>query len=114
MAGIFPSFDAPKPENDIDLIAWTREQMVNIGLLAAVEEHFDTHQFIKSAADRHSLVQRHLLNRYLNLQLILSGRPTEDLRFILEPKGPIEGWQQAFTHSILPFMVDNKLPRAMV
>ena len=102
----------PKPEGDIDLVAQVRNLLVSAGLAKQVEIFYDKHQYVIDAAGKESSVQRHMLNRYWNLQLSMCPN-NMDTRFYLVPNGKITDWLRLFTDSVLPFIVQNQLPRAI-
>jgi len=105
-------FFQPKPEGDIDLVAEVRNRLISAGLLRQAEAFYDTHEHVIGAVNKESSVQRHLLNRYWNLQLSMCPN-NMDVRFYLVPNGKIEDWLRLFSESVMPFIVQNQLPRAV-
>jgi hypothetical protein len=106
-------FFQPKPEGDTDLVGEVRNLLIGAGLLQQVALHFDTHEHVMGAVGKESSVQRHLLNRYWNLQLSMCPN-NMDVRFYLVPNGKISDWLRLFSESVLPFVVQNQLPRAIM
>lgn len=105
-------YDAPKPEGDIDLVQWVRDLMLVHCGVEPTEQHFDGHQYVLAAVDRHSQVQRVVLSRWFNLQLVISGETTHDQRCQLTTTNT-ELWQAVIEKTILPTMGKIGLPRAI-
>ena len=99
----------PKPEGDPDLIAMVREKLISCGLQQKVTASYDTNRFIIDAANKPSSVQRHLLNRYWSLQLMVSSKHTTDERYCLIPNGTVNDWFNLFVAKVLPFIIENDL-----
>lgn len=103
-------FVQPKPEGDIDLVLEVRNILQSAGLLQNVLHAYDNHRFVIDAAGKCSDVQRFMLNRYWNLQLSMSPNSI-DVRYNLIPNGTINDWLRLFRDSILPFLIQNGLPK---
>lgn len=104
------SYFEPRQEDDIDLVSVVRDLFVSHGLAKHLPEAFDGDQHIVDALNKKPAVQRHLLNRYLNLQLMKAKEDSSDPRYCLINDGRIEEWVGFFTRSVLPFCVRNQLP----
>lgn len=104
---------APRADGDIDLVAEVRNLMLRYGLGPKIEAAFDNNRFIIQARDKGSHVQRYLLNNYFVQQLMFASKPTTDERFCLVPDGDVRDWLRLFEQKVLPFIVDNDLPRVI-
>lgn len=105
----YHSYSQPKPEGDIDLVAHVRQLLQEAGLGFNIENTYDSHHHVDEAKGKLAEVQRFLLNRYFTLQL--STRPNSlDVRCTLLPNGEISDWIRYFRESVLPFMIEHKLP----
>lgn len=104
------AYKQPKGENDIDLIQEVRNLLLTAGLHTLVEQNFDTNRFIIDAAGKTSNVQRYLLNRYWNMQLLYSSKPTSEERYCLIPDGEVSDWLKLFKEKVFPFVIENQLP----
>ena len=102
-------YHTPKPDNDLDLISSVRSIMLNSGLGQKIDA-YDNDRFIVEASGKTSDVQRFLLNRYWNQQLMASEKQTIEERFCLIPNGTIDDWLRLFQAKVLPFVVENNLP----
>lgn len=106
-------YNIPKPLNDIDLIAEVRDSLIRCGLTKNVEAHFDTNRFIKEAHEKESSVQRYLLNRYWQTQLLASPAQSIEERYCLIPNGTVTDWLHLFRSKVMPFLVANNLPNTL-
>lgn len=105
---------APKPEGDIDLVLEVRNILAASGLLMKLPETYDNHRFILEAAGKPSSVQRFLLNRYWAAQLAMAPRPSVEERYCLIPNGAVADWLDLFRKKIVPFVLDNDLPKSFL
>lgn len=103
-------YHTPKTEGDIDLVQTVRDLMNAVGLGQKVITLFNTHRFIVEAEGKHSSIQRYLLNRYWNNQLMLATEPSVDVRFCLIHNGEISDWIRLFQQKVLPFAIEHNLP----
>lgn len=101
---------AAKPEGDPDLVAEVRTLLVEAGLLPKVLDAYDGNRFISEAIGKAASVQRFLLNRYWNQELIFSDLPAIEERYCLIPNGTIEDWLRLFKSKVLPFVIAHNLP----
>jgi len=106
-------YDQDKPENDIDLIQTVRDILINVGLGPRLSDAFDSSKYIIDAIGRTSDIQRFLLNRYWELQLMSHDGNTMEERYCLIPNGTTEEWITLFKTKIVPFILDNNLPRVI-
>jgi hypothetical protein len=102
----------PKPEGDIDLVSEVRRVLVEAGLNQLVEANYDNNRFIVDAANKPSSVQRFLLNRFWNYQLVSCEAVSIDERYCLIPNGTVQDWLKLFTEKVLPFAIANQLPKS--
>lgn len=100
----------PKPQGDIDLTATVRQLLVEAGLLQNVLVAFDNHRFVLESIGKPSNVQRFLMNRYWNQQLMVAPVPSIEERYCLIPDGTVENWLTFFRGKVLPFIISNNLP----
>ena len=103
-------YHAARQPNDIDLIAEVRQRLVISGISAERIMAYEQNQYIIDACDKTPEVQRFLLNRYWNLQLMSSRKVSINERYCLIPNGSIDDWLRLFSDKILPFIVKNELP----
>ena len=103
-------YKQPKSEQDIDLLQEVRQLMIASGLGLKIPEAFNTNRFIIEAEAKPSDIQRFLLNRYWNQQLMSSPKMSIEERYCLIPDGNIQDWLQLFRDKVLPFVLENDLP----
>ena len=97
---------------DLNLILEVRQALIEVGLLQEVQQAFDTNHYILDGLEKIPEVQRYLLNRFWNLQLLtVKDVSTLDERFCLVPDGAVEDWLRLFKQKILPFAIQHRLPR---
>ena len=80
------------------------------GLGQKVIAYYDNDHYVLDAANKAPNIQRFILNRYWNLQLLKSPVNSMEQRYCLIPNGEISAWIQLFRDSIIPFLVANDLP----
>lgn len=103
----------PKPAGDIDLVSEVRACLVSAGLTPLLVDAYDNNRFVKEAVGKEATVQRFLLNRYWSQQLMSSNKPTTEERYALIPNGEVSSWLALFKSKILPFAIENNLPRVL-
>jgi hypothetical protein len=103
----------PTPDGDIDLVQEVRTRLLNSGLHSKVIEAYDNNRFIVEAENKISDVQRFLLNRYWNSQLMSCNKPSIEERYCLIPNGEIKDWLRLFEQKVLPFVIENELPSVL-
>lgn len=103
-------YKAQPTETDMDLVNVVRQMFLNHGMENAMVIGFDCDQHIIDARNKRPEVQRHLLNRYFNLQLMHAGVDSAAQRYCLIPDGEIEQWLSFFSQSVLPFCVQHGIP----
>ena len=99
-----------RQEGELDLVAEVRKALVESGLLQKVIDAYDNNRFIVEASGKASSVQRFLLNRYWNQELIFSEKPSIEERYCLIPNGTVEDWLRLFKAKVLPFVIAHDLP----
>lgn len=99
--------------DEFDLVGAVRTTMLNAGLGQRIPEFFDSNIYIIDAANKKPEVQRYLLNRYFNTQLMNADANSIDERFCLIPNGEIADWLRLFTDKVLPFIIANDLPKGI-
>lgn len=99
-----------RKEHDIDLVQEVRDSMMSSGLGLKIPEAFNNSRFIIEAEGKAADVQRFLLNRYWNQQLMASAKQSMDERYCLIPDGTVEDWLKLFKQKVLPFVIENNLP----
>jgi len=104
------TYHKAKAEGDIDLVVVVRNILLNAGLAEKVVTAYDGNRFIIEAYGKDSEVQRFLLNRYWNQQLMMGKRVSIEERYCLIPNGTIDDWLKLFNAKVLPFLLDNNLP----
>lgn len=107
------NYTQPKPADDIDLVAEVRSCLVSAGLTPLLADAYDSNRFVIEAKDKEATVQRYLLNRYWGQQLMSSNKPTTEERYALIPNGEVTSWLELFKAKILPFAIENNLPRVL-
>lgn len=98
---------------DKDLIAIVRRELESAGLGLKLPAAYDNNRFIMDARDKTPVVQRHFLNRYWSLQIMSSPKPSTEERFCLINDGTVEEWIVLFKAKILPFIIENDLPKVL-
>ena len=104
------SYNEVRGSTDIDLVAVVRQRLVTAGLEGLVVANFDTNHYIVEAANKRPDVQRYLLNRFWNLQLMSAPAISIEERYCLVPNGTVDEWLHLFDVKVLPFIVKNHLP----
>lgn len=107
-------YNEEKPEGDIDLVAEVRNILMSNGLGQRLPTCYDNNVFIVEAVGKSSNVQRFLINRYWNQQLMLSNKPATEERYCLIPNGRVEDWISLFKDKIMPFILENDLPVTVI
>lgn len=96
--------------DDIDLITEVRNVLCNSGLAGRLPDAFDNHPYITEGKNKPSNVQRYLLNRYWNAQLMIYAHISSDQRYCLIPNGTVQQWLDLFQKTVMPFIIQNNLP----
>lgn len=104
---------APREDGEIDLIAEVRKALCESGLAQQVTAWYDTNESIQAATTKKAEVQRYLLNRFWNVQLLSTKATSFDERYCLVPNGDTQDWLRLFKEKVLPFAVAHSLPRAL-
>lgn len=102
-----------KPKDDYDLITLVRTMLINSGLSVNAINYYDTHPLIIGSIGKISTVQRFNLNRFWSLQLMSTNSHSEEERYCLIPNGSIQDWLKLFESKVLPFIIQNSLPKAI-
>lgn len=103
-------YHLPRIPGEVDLVSEVRTLLINQGLQQKVVEAYDNHRYIIEARDKAANIQRHLLNRYWDLQLKMTTKHAVNERYFLVPNGNVEDWLGLFKNHVLPFVVANNLP----
>ena len=103
---------APFP-GELNLIQSVRDLLISKGLKPEVETAYNTHSYIQSAEKLNCIAQRYYLNLYWNLQLMQSGKECTNERICLVNRGNPADWLTLFTGKVLPFIIENNLPRQL-
>lgn len=106
-------FQQPRQEGEIDLVTACRNLLVESGLLANVEQYFDTNKYIRDAAPLGPIAQRFLLNRFWFTQLSSLEQDVQKERFCLIDSGDPEDWLRCFKDGILATVRANQLPTSL-
>lgn len=109
----FELYKTAREQGEIDLVEETRRRLIEAGLSNEVTCAFDTNQYVIDAVDKKPEVQRYLLNRFWNVQLLTSNAESFEERYCLIPNGDIEDWLRLFSKKIVPFAVTHRLPRVI-
>jgi len=94
---------------DVDLVSVVRVELISNGLGNNIDHAFDQDQHIIDARNKKPEVQRHLLNLYLNLQLMKAMVDSSSVRYCLLPDGEISDWLTYFKSYVLPFLKEHNL-----
>jgi hypothetical protein len=94
-----------KPQDDIDLVAEVRNMLPNEKVAV-----FNESDHIKEASNKHSTVQRFLLNRYWTQELSKAPCSSVNVRYNLINDGDINTWLDLFKKYVLPFIMKHDLP----
>lgn len=104
---------AEKPKDDCDLISIVRTMLINSGVATEAINYYDNHPLIMSSLNKISHVQRFNLNRFWSVQLMASTNHSEEERYCLIPNGSNQEWLNLFESKILPFIIQNSLPKVI-
>lgn len=96
---------------DIDMVQEVHNLLCRAGMHKKSQEVFLAHPWIKEAQTFVTEGQRFLLNRYWKLQLCQLPTDTSAERWCLVENGTIAEWLSLFEKKIIPFCLDNDLPR---
>lgn len=106
-------YNTVKSEGDIDLVSEVRQLLCTVGQVKNLTLAYDQHRFIIEAQGKPSDVQRHLLNRYWSHQLMSASRNSTEERYCLIPDGQIGDWLTLFREKVIPFIMENDLPKVV-
>lgn len=106
----YDRYMASKPEGDLDLVQQVADNLAQYGLKDQLAAHFYTHRFVQEAQGKRSDIQRHLLNRYWNLQLAMVPGSAEIRPYLIQTS-TVENWFELFQRYVAPFIVNHQLPR---
>lgn len=101
----------PTPIAEIDMVQECFNLLCEVGLKQKAELCFLTHQWIEEAKPMKAEGQRFLLNRYWRLQISICQANTIDERWCLIDTGEMSDWLSLFKSKIIPFCLDNNLPK---
>lgn len=104
------TYKTQRTDDDRNLVQEVRQILTDAGLGSQTIQFFDPHPIIQEAEHKVPDVQRWLLNRYWNLQLMASNIPSVNERFCLIPSGPLDEWVNLFRTVIVPFLKSHHLP----
>lgn len=103
-------YNQNRQADDIDLVQEVRKILMEAGLGQKLPGAYDNNHYIIEAANKPSSIQRYILNRYWNHQLLTCNANSMDQRYCLIPNGEISDWIDLFKSSVLPFIVEHNLP----
>ena len=103
-------YDEPRQPDDLDLVSWVRNELMLAGLGQEAVQGFDTSPTIQTAFSKRPEVQRYMLNKFWNLQLMMFASESINERFCLVPNGQVGEWMKLFKTSVLPFLIAKRLP----
>lgn len=106
-------FNQDRQETEVDLVDFVRSLLIQSGLSLNVQEFFNKDRRIVDASTRTTDVQRFLLNQYFNMQLMNASVSSIDQRAALLSSGDIRDWMVLFRERVLPFLIEQDLPRAI-
>ena len=106
----YDRFMASKPEGDLDLVQQVADNLSQYGLKDQLNAHYFNHRFVQEAQGKRSDIQRHLLNRYWNLQLAMAPGSAEIRPYLIQTS-TVENWFDLFQRHVAPFIVNHQLPR---
>lgn len=99
-----------RKEDDDDLVSFVKDELVAIGRVNDIDL-FMNHEYIKEAINKRPKVQRFLLNKYWNLQILnIENVDSIDVRYCLVGHGTIENWKELFHQRVIPFIIEHDLP----
>lgn len=110
MRGPMEQYQAPRQEDELDLVRIVREKMVQAGLLEKLPLAFDNNRFIQEAIGKPSHAQQYNLNRYFSTQLMTAQDDTLVQRYALIYEIRPDEWLNVFDNTILPAIVNFNLP----
>lgn len=107
------TYSRPRTPDEINLTLVVRNILVESNVSEQALSAYDNNRFIIESADKNSECQRFFQNRFWDLQLISSDKPTVDERYCLLGDGEIHDWIILFKSTVLPFILNNNLPKVV-
>ncbi len=98
--------------DEANLVEEVRKALREAGLSKKIDI-FNSHPDIIPIEDKTPEIQRVWLNRYWCLQMLSSPADSEEPRFCLTPIGDLAIWLDLFKRSVIPFLLENDLPRQL-
>ena len=109
----FDLYKTQRTTDDIDLVQETRRILTEAGLGQEVAIAFDSNPYVLDALTKKPEVQRYMLNRFWNIQLLTANAESFEERYCLIPNGNVLDWLRLFAEKIVPFAVTHRLPKVI-
>lgn len=105
-------YHGEKPQGEICLVSEIRRLLIESGQGANVQ-YFDNHPRIVEATGKIADVQRYCINQFWHVQLGACEKNSFNERSMLLERGPFSEWLSVFRQGIIPFIIENDLPRPL-
>ena len=99
-----------REDGEVNLFDFVAQQFIQYGIpdnIVVVQDYFMKNDLM----DRKPNVQKFYLNKFFTTQLLMSEKNSIEQRYCLITDGTIEDWAKLFKNKIMPFLVENNLPR---
>lgn len=107
-------FKAPREPGDFDFISEIRGLLIISGVTNECLEAFDSSKLIQDAVHMRPDAQRHLVNRFFRGQILsIRDFDTIGVRTCLIDGGEYSDWMRLFKESVVPFLIQNSLPKTL-
>ena len=110
MTASMSRYDAPRAENELNLVDLVRQRLVNSGLGDRLSAAYDNNRFIIEAQGKTSIAQQYNLNRYLAIQFMAAQQDSLMQRYTLIYEVLPAQWLAIFDRTILPALMEFDLP----
>lgn len=106
-------FFAKREEGDVDLVDIVAKYLTTSNVSADNINYFLTHPDVVSIKDNKSVVQKVILNKFFQQQLLIyrtkSGVSVMDILIFLTNEGNVNQWVNLFQTFVLPFLIANNV-----
>ncbi len=103
-----------KNGNIADLVFTLRTDLLANGIPEEqIIEAYDSNEKIIFASNKMPEVQRIILNTYWTIQLMNCEKSSINVRAFLLPNASFADWYKYFKLHVLPFIIENKLPKVI-
>ena len=104
--------DIERKPDDRCVVSECRAILVENGLANKIDA-FDNDNDVMLAKPASPEAQRDILNRYWMHQLLSAPMPSVEQRFALISDGTIDDWLRLFRQVVMPYVLENDLPKVI-